>query len=78
MRRLAVAVALWLGAAAALAACSPYDPPLPPVPFLCGDQEPRCPEGHVCVEDPDGREVCRAATAAPDARIDASAARDVR
>lgn len=56
-------------AAVAGPACSPYDPSLPRTPFLCGDQEPRCPDGHVCVDDPDGRKVCRAADAAVDAGV---------
>jgi hypothetical protein len=25
--------------------CNPYDPQLPQVPFLCGTDDPRCPEG---------------------------------
>ena len=66
--------ALALAALAALAApaCSPYDPSLPRAPFLCGDQEPRCPDGYVCVDDPDGRKVCRAADATDAGVPDAS------
>src|SRR5438128_2596672 len=30
------------------AACSPYDPNLPPEPFLCGTSEPKCPDGYTC------------------------------
>lgn len=30
------------------AGCSNYDPDLGPNPFLCGDDEPRCPEGYSC------------------------------
>lgn len=56
----AVATGLGLAAAAAHSACSPYDPSLPSTPFLCGDDEPRCPEGYVCVGEPDGRKVCHA------------------
>jgi hypothetical protein len=33
----------------ALAACSPYNPDLGDVPFLCGDGEPVCPDGYVCM-----------------------------
>ena len=51
------------------AACSPYDPSLPSMPFLCGDQEPRCPDGYVCVGEPDGRRVCRADGTVPDAGV---------
>src|SRR3954467_6417067 len=32
-----------------LAACSPYDPSLPPQPFLCGSAEPKCPDGYTCM-----------------------------
>jgi len=39
---------LFILAALALAACSPYDPDLGPVPFLCGSAEPRCPDGYFC------------------------------
>jgi hypothetical protein len=72
-RRVAPAVRAWLVlavlglAGAAIPACSPYDPALPRTPFLCGDDEPRCPDGHVCVADRDGRPVCRATDAVPDA-----------
>ena len=31
-----------------VAACSPYDPNLPPEPFLCGPSEPKCPDGYTC------------------------------
>ena len=71
----ALAARAWIRLAAlglaALAApsCSPYDPSLPGAPFLCGDQEPRCPDGYVCVDDPDGRKVCRAADTAADAGV---------
>ena len=43
--------------AAALAACTPYDPDLGNVPYLCGVQEPRCPSDYSCVEE-SGRAVC--------------------
>jgi hypothetical protein len=56
-------------ATAAASACSPYDPSLPTTPFVCADDEPRCPDGYVCVGDPDGRKVCRAASAAIDAAV---------
>jgi hypothetical protein len=40
-------------------ACSPYDPDLGVAPFLCGDAEPRCPDGYTC--QPQGStEVCLA------------------
>lgn len=34
--------------AAALTACSSYDPDLGPTPFKCGDSDPRCPDGYMC------------------------------
>ncbi|HWO19998.1 MAG TPA: hypothetical protein VNO30_14525 [Kofleriaceae bacterium] len=54
-----VAVASFsLGAlCAALAACSPYNPDLGATPYLCAEQEPRCPADYACV-DSAGREVC--------------------
>ena len=66
-----VVLGIGIAALAALAlvpACSPYDPSLPPAPFLCGDEEPRCPDGYRCVTDRDGKMVCRA-----DAEVDAGA-----
>jgi hypothetical protein len=37
--------------------CSPYDPDLGAEPFLCGTDEPRCPDGYVCVTRV-GEQVC--------------------
>ncbi len=48
---------LGLGAAA-LAACSPFDPDLGPTPYLCAVQEPRCPDDYTCMADATGRELC--------------------
>jgi hypothetical protein len=48
-----------LAIATGLAACSPYDPSLPPAPFLCATDEPRCPDGFTCVADAK-QMVCRA------------------
>src|SRR5215813_9983198 len=31
-----------------LAACSPYSPDLGAAPFLCGDTDPKCPDGYMC------------------------------
>jgi len=31
---------------AAASACDPYDPMLPAVPFLCGTDDPKCPDGY--------------------------------
>lgn len=31
-----------------IAACSPYDPDLGASPFLCGKEEPKCPDGYTC------------------------------
>jgi hypothetical protein len=43
----------------ALAACSPYDPDFGATPFLCGQNEPRCPEGYFCIQEADtGRQIC--------------------
>ena len=47
---------------ASLGACSPYDPDLGTTPFLCGDAEPRCPEGYSCGADGTGRMVCSKGT----------------
>lgn len=44
--------------AAALAACSAYDPDLGNSPYLCADQEPRCPDDYTCLDDASGRSVC--------------------
>jgi hypothetical protein len=52
--------------ALALAACSPYEPSLPPTPFLCATDEPRCPDGYTCVTD-GKQQVCRADGTATDA-----------
>jgi hypothetical protein len=43
--------------AAAIAACTPFDPNLGTTPFLCGPQNPPCPSGFTC-EDQDGQMVC--------------------
>ena len=32
----------------AIAACSPYSPNLGKTPFLCGDNDPKCPDGYTC------------------------------
>lgn len=46
-------------AASALIGCSPYDPDLGAQPFLCGDGDPRCPDGYVCVERVGSDNVCQ-------------------
>ena len=57
--------------AAALAACSPFAPELGNTPYLCADQEPRCPESYACLEDGNGRSICVAPGGTlPDARPD--------
>jgi hypothetical protein len=33
-----------------LGACTPFAPDLDDTPYLCGDSEPRCPDGYRCVE----------------------------
>ncbi len=35
---------------AAVAACTSYSPNLPPDPFVCGDSDPKCPDGFACVQ----------------------------
>lgn len=40
-----------------MTACNAYDGDLGPTPFLCGAEEPRCPNGYACLEE-NGREVC--------------------
>jgi hypothetical protein len=68
MRRAVLCLCLCPGLIA-LAACTPYDPSLPPTPFLCGDQEPRCPEGYTCVTDRNDRMVCLVDNLAHDAGV---------
>ncbi len=46
-------------AAACTVGCSPYDPDLGAQPFLCGSDEPSCPDGYVCVERVGSDRVCR-------------------
>lgn len=42
-----------------MAACSAYDEDLGPSPYYCGDEEPRCPSGYTCTDDPSsGTQVC--------------------
>ena len=48
----------WCLGATAITACSPYDPELGLTPYLCGDQEPRCPGGYRCVDDGGRQPVC--------------------
>jgi hypothetical protein len=38
--------------------CSAYDPNLGSTPFLCGTEDPRCPDGYACQSDGSGRMVC--------------------
>ena len=49
MLRLALLSTLMVSAALA-ASCDPYDPSLPDVPFQCGTDEPRCPDGYQPVD----------------------------
>ncbi len=61
MRASIMLVGMFVGAAAAMTGCSPYDSDLGPTPFLCGPSEPRCPDDYDCVQDPNtGAEVCTA------------------
>src|SRR5215203_6061138 len=42
-----------------LSACDAYDQNLGPTPFLCGDDQPRCPMGYSCMMDGiSGEEIC--------------------
>jgi len=43
---------------ASLTACGAYAPDLGGAPFLCGTDEPRCPEGYSCQDDGTSRMVC--------------------
>ncbi|HEV7557089.1 MAG TPA: hypothetical protein VGO00_16595 [Kofleriaceae bacterium] len=43
---------------ALVSACSVYNPNLGATPFLCGDSEPRCPDGYSCSADTTGKMVC--------------------
>lgn len=55
----------------AVAACSPYDPDFGSTPFLCGQTEPRCPDGYFCIQEADtGRQIC-SETAPDDFNCDA-------
>ena len=68
---LAAAFIATAAAAAAFGACTPYDPNLGQTPYLCADQEPRCPDHYECMEA-GARPVCvLAGSLVPDAGIDA-------
>ncbi|HEY5926498.1 MAG TPA: hypothetical protein VIV11_32650 [Kofleriaceae bacterium] len=42
-----------------VAACDAYDEDLGPAPFFCGQEDPVCPSGYSCVDDPtNGTKVC--------------------
>ena len=48
-----------LAALLVLAACDGYDEDLGPAPFFCGTEDPVCPSGYSCVDDPtNGTKVC--------------------
>ncbi len=49
------------------AACSTYDPNLGATPFLCGTDEPRCPDGYSAVDVSPIRCECQEGVHAPDA-----------
>lgn len=69
-RRAAVRLAATIAAVALAAACSSYDPQLPRQPFLCGSDEPRCPDGYTCMTDGSNRMVCNPdGEPAPDASV---------
>jgi hypothetical protein len=56
-----------LAAAVLMLACSPYDPNLGPSPFLCGTDEPRCPDGYTAVDTSPIRCECQLDPVLPDA-----------
>ena len=60
-----------LVAALAAVGCSPFDPDLGAQPFLCGDREPRCPDGYSCIERVGGESVCLSGDVIADAGGDA-------
>jgi len=48
-----------LATALLLVACDAYDEDLGPAPFYCGADEPACPMGYECMDDPvNGTKVC--------------------
>ena len=50
----------------ALAACDAYDEDLGSTPFYCGPDEPACPRGYTCVDDPaHGMMVCQSDSSNP-------------
>jgi hypothetical protein len=55
---------------ATLGACSPFSPDLGPAPYVCGDTEPRCPEGYICqaaeATDPNPVDKCVNGETVPD------------
>jgi hypothetical protein len=65
--RLAALIAMF-----AAISCTPYDPDLGPEPFLCGDREPRCPDGYVCVVRVGADQVCQRDDVAGDVTGDAN------
>lgn len=56
-----------LATALLVLACNPYDPNLGPSPFLCGTDEPRCPDGYTPVDVSAVRCQCQLAPSLPDA-----------
>ena len=45
----------------AAAGCDPYNPDLGNTPFRCGTEEPRCPEGYMCMEYSPSQQICERA-----------------
>ncbi len=41
-----------------LGACNAYSPDLGANPFLCGAEDPKCPDGYTCTDDGNARMVC--------------------
>lgn len=71
-----IVLIMFSGAALLAAACDPYSPDLGREPFLCGTDEPRCPEGYFCDERSETEHVCvQDGTSVPN-RPDAMAAPD--
>ena len=58
MRTITIAPLLVVAATAFATACSPYSPDLGATPFLCGNADPKCPDGYACMPDGTGKNVC--------------------
>ena len=50
--------------------CNAYDPDLGAEPFFCGDSDPRCPDGYICVERVGSDRICQRSDIVGDAGND--------